>query len=107
MKLVFIILNLLRRFTNKLWATRNSKKPVIAKPTLSAKKVLYAIFFSGEGVAMQGSVIKGKSVTGKYYKGVVLKKLKRKNTIRNGAQSRDNDPAHTFAIVTFFFFFFC
>jgi hypothetical protein len=42
---------------------------------LSAKKVLYAIFFSDEGVAIKVQVKKGKSITGKYYKDVVLKKL--------------------------------
>jgi hypothetical protein len=44
---------------------------------LSAKKVLYAIFFSGEGGAMKVLVKKGKSITGKNYKDVVLKTLKR------------------------------
>ena len=39
---------------------------------LSTKKVLYAVFFTGEGVAIKVLV---KSVTGKYYKDVVLKKL--------------------------------
>ena len=34
------------------------------------------IFFSGEGVAIKVSGKKGKSITGKYYKDVVLKKLK-------------------------------
>ena len=46
-------------------------------PSLSTKKVLYAIFFSGEGVAIKVPVKKGKSITGKYYKDVVLKKLKK------------------------------
>ena len=35
---------------------------------LSAKKVLYAIFFSGEGVAIKVLVEKGKIITIKYYK---------------------------------------
>ena len=48
----------------------------IAKRSLSTKKVLYAIF-SGEGVAIKVPVKKGKSITGKYYKDVVLKKLKK------------------------------
>jgi hypothetical protein len=34
-------------------------------------------FFSGEGVAIKVPVKKGKSITGKYYKDVVLKKLKK------------------------------
>ena len=39
---------------------------------LSAKKVLYAIFFSGKSVAIQVPLKKGKSITGKYYKDVVI-----------------------------------
>jgi hypothetical protein len=46
---------------------------------------LYAIFFSDEGVAIKVPVKKGKSITGKYFKDVVLKKLK--NNIRNDALS--------------------
>jgi hypothetical protein len=44
---------------------------------LSAKKVLSAIFFSGEGVAIKVPVKKGKGITWKYNKVVVLKKLKK------------------------------
>ena len=66
-----------RKVSNKIWATKHSKRPIIAKRTLSAKKVFCAIFFSGEGVAIKVSVKKGKSITGKYYKDVVLKKLKK------------------------------
>ena len=65
-----------RKVSNKIWATKHSKRPIIAKRSLSTKKVLYAIFFSGEGVAIKVPVKKGKSITGKYYKDVVLKKLK-------------------------------
>ena len=66
-----------RKVSNKIWATKHSKRPIIAKRSLSTKKVLYAIFFSGEGVAIKVPVKKGKSITGKYYKDVVLKKLKK------------------------------
>ena len=64
-----------RKVSNKIWVTKHSKRPIIAKRSLSTKKVLYAIF-SGEGVAIKVPVKKGKSITGKYYKDVVLKKLK-------------------------------
>ena len=37
----------------KIWATKNSNRPVTAKQTLSAKKILYAIFLSSESVAIQ------------------------------------------------------
>ena len=66
-----------RKVSNKIWATKHSKRPIIAKRSLSTKKVLYAIFFSGEGVAIKVPVKKGKSITGKYYKDIVLKKLKK------------------------------
>ena len=65
-----------RNVSNKLSATKNNKELVIAKRTLSAK-VLY-IVFSGEAVAIQMPVKKGKSVTAKYYRELVLKKQKKK-----------------------------
>ena len=63
----------IRKVSNKNWATKHSKRPIIAKRSLSIKKVLYGIFFSGEGVAIKVPVKKCKSITGKYYKDVVLK----------------------------------
>ena len=66
----------IRKVSNKIWATKHSKRPIIAKRSLSTKKVLYAIFFSS-GVAIKVPVKKGKSITGKYYKDIVLKKLKK------------------------------
>ena len=48
-----------RKVNNKIWATKHSKRPIIAKRSLSAKKVLYAIFFSGEEVALKVPVKKG------------------------------------------------
>ena len=98
-----------RKVSNKIWATKHSKRPIIAKHSLSTKKVLYAIFFSGEGVAIKVPVKKGKSITGKYYKDVVLKKLKKYYQKRRPATGfkhvhllHDNAPAHTSAIVTAF-----
>ena len=96
-----------RKVSNKIWATKHSKSPIIAKRSLSTKKVLYAIFFSGDGVAIKVPVKKGKSVIGKYYKDVVLKKLKKYCQKRRPATGfkhvrllHDNAPAHTSAIVT-------
>ena len=43
-----------RKFSNKTWATKHSRRPIIAKQSLSARNVWYAIFFSGEGVAIKG-----------------------------------------------------
>ena len=98
-----------RKVSNKIWATKHSKRPIIAKRSLSTKKVLYAIFFSGEGVAIKVPVKKGKRITGKYYKDVVLKKLKKYYQKRRPATGfkhvrllHDNAPAQTSAIVTAF-----
>ena len=77
-----------RKVSNEIWATNNSKRPVIAKCMLSAKKVLYAISFSGESVAIQVLVKKGKSVTGKYYKDEVVRKLKKKKQKQKNYQKR-------------------
>ena len=42
-----------RKFSNKIWASRHSRRPIIAIRSLSARKVWYAIFFSGKGVAIK------------------------------------------------------
>ena len=42
-----------RKFSNKIWASKHSRRPIIAKRFLSARNVLYAIFFSGEGLAIK------------------------------------------------------
>ena len=96
-----------RKVSNKIWATKHSKRPIIAKRSLSAKKVLYAIFFSGEGVAIKVPVKKGKSIIGKYYKDVILKKQKKyyqKGRPATGFKHvrllHDNAPAHASAKVT-------
>ena len=34
-----------RKIDNKIWATRNARRPVISKRTISVKKVMLAIFF--------------------------------------------------------------
>ena len=49
-----------RKDSNNIWATKQSKRPIIVKRSLSAKKVLYAIFFSGEGVAIKVPVKRAK-----------------------------------------------
>jgi hypothetical protein len=70
---------------------------------------LYAIFCSGEGVAIKVPVEKGKRITGKYYKDVVLKKLKKNTKKRRPVTGlkhirllHDNAAAHTSAIFSAF-----
>ena len=47
-----------RKVSSKIWATKHSKRPIIAKRSLNAKTVLYAIFFYGKGVAIKVTVKK-------------------------------------------------
>ena len=95
-----------RKFSNKIWATKHSRRPIIVKWSLSARKVWYAIFFSGEGVAIKVPVEKGKNITKKYYKDIVLEKPKKyqKQCPVTGFKHihllHGNGPAHASEIVT-------
>ena len=64
----------MRKVSNKISAAEKSKRSVIVNHYLRAKKVLYAFFFSGDGVAIQMPVKNDKRVTVKYYRDVLLKK---------------------------------
>ena len=77
----------------------------------TVKKVLYAIFFTNKGPAIQIPVPKGRTVTGKFYKNVVLGKLKNdmyyksrrpKTGLKYVRLLYDNAPAHNARIVTDF-----
>ena len=74
-----------RKFSNKIWASKHSRRPIIAKRSLSAGKPRYAIFFSGEGIAIKVPMENGKNITVKHYKEIFLEKPK--NIIRNDALS--------------------
>ena len=50
-----------RKFSNKIWASKHSRRPIIAKRSLSARKIWYAIFFSGEGIAIKVPMKNGKN----------------------------------------------
>ena len=98
-----------RKVSNKVWATKHSRRPIIAKWSLSARKVWYANFYSGEGVTIKVPVEKGKKITGKYHKDIVLEKPKTYYQKRRPVTSfkhlcilHGNVPAHTSEIVTAF-----
>ena len=99
-----------RKVSNKIWATKHSKRPFVAKRSLSARQVWYAIFFSGEGVALKVPVEKGKNITGKYYKDIVLEKPEKYYQKRRPVTGfkhirllHGNVPAHTSSMVMAFF----
>lgn len=53
---------------NKIWITKDRKRPVIAKRCQSTKKILYAIFFDKKDVVLQFPIPKKKNVSGNMYK---------------------------------------
>ena len=63
---------------NKQWMRKDKKRPCIAKRTISSKKMLYAIFFNSNssGPVVQVRCPSGHTVTGRFYKNSVLKKVK-------------------------------
>ena len=65
-----------RRADNKQWKRKDQKRPCIAKRTISSKKMLYAIFFNSSGPVIQVPCPSGHTVTGRFYKNSVLKKVK-------------------------------
>ena len=65
-----------RRADNKQWKRKDQKSPCIAKRTISSKKMLYAIFFNSSGPVVLVPCPSGHTVTGRFYKNSVLKKVK-------------------------------
>ena len=64
-----------RRADNKQWKRKDRKRPCVAKRTISSKKMLYAIFFNSSGSVVQVPCPSGHTVTGRFYKNSVLKKV--------------------------------
>ena len=99
---------LVRNFGNKISATKHSRRPIIIERSLSTRKVWYAIFVAGEGVAIKVPVEKGKNITAKYYKDIVLEKLKKYQKRRPVTGFKHIrllhgiGPAHASEIVTVF-----
>ena len=65
-----------RRADNKQWKRKDQKRPCIAKRTISSKKMLYAIFFNSSGQVVQVPCPSDHTITGRFYKNSVLKKVK-------------------------------
>ena len=91
------------RYRTKYRQPNGGKRPCIAKRTMSIKKVMYVIFFTNQGPAIQIAVPKGKSVNTRFYKGNVLHKLKKYFLSRRPATGvrllHDNASSHKAAIV--------
>ena len=90
-----------RKCSNQIWATKNAGRQIIAKRTRTVRKVLYVIFFHSKGPVMKILVPKGRTVTAKFYKNVVLRKFKKyyktrrpKTGLKHLRLLHDNAPAH-------------
>ena len=60
MKIGSINFEPVKKFSNKIWASKHSKRPIIARRSLSARKLWYSIFFSGVGVTIKVPMENGK-----------------------------------------------
>ena len=94
-----------RKVANRIWATKNARHPSIAKRIRTVRR--FCIFFTHKGPVFQIPVQKGRTVTGKVYKNVVLRKLKNYYESRRPQKGlkyvrllHDNAPAHKARIVT-------
>ena len=56
-----------QKSANRVWPTKHARRPVIAKRTITVKKVLYCICVTNNRPAIQILVIKVKHVTAKFY----------------------------------------
>lgn len=98
-----------RKSSNKIWATKQASRPSVAKRILSVKKVMYAVFFNSRGETVQVAIPRGRTVTGKVYCDIVLKKLEKRLKKRRPVVGlsgmtllHDNAPAHKSSIATQF-----
>ena len=82
------------------WKTPSSPSPKKAKVTPSSGKVMLSCFWDCEGIIMTDYLENGKTVTGDYYSGLLIKMRsksvrKRSGKLRNGVLLlHDNAPAH-------------
>ena len=56
-------------------AYQNARRPCIAKRITSVKKIMYAICFTPNGLAIQVFIPKGKSMNTRFYRNKVLRKF--------------------------------
>ena len=101
-----------RRADNKQWKRKDKKSPCIVKRTISSKKMLYAIFFNSSGPVVQVPCPSGHTVTGRFYKNSVLKKVKEFYNKKQPSKGwsgvhllHDNASSHKCEVVKSFFGF--
>lgn len=65
-----------RKIGNKTLLIKHVRSLVVAKRTISIKKIFYCVFFSNDSIAVKLPMSRGRRVTGMYYPDITLKKLK-------------------------------
>lgn len=92
---------------NKTWVKGGENRLQIARTARNAKKRMFCVFFSIEGVVARIVVPKGQTLNGTFYKKNVLpvvfskyKELKNRKTVRNVMMHHDNAAPHKSKIVT-------
>ena len=91
---------------SKVWVSSEGDRPVIAHRCKISNRMLNAIFFDSKGPVLQIPVLKGNSVTGKFYRESVLiqlvdfyQKCRPRTGVRGIKLLHDNAPAHKSATV--------
>ena len=91
---------------NKVWISSEGDRPVIARRCKTSNCMLYAIFFDSKGPVLHIPVLKGSSVTGKFYRKSVLTQLvdfyqksRPRTDVRGIKLLHDNAPADKSAMV--------
>ena len=64
-----------QKISNRVWLTKMQEGLVLPKRITSVKKVMYAIFFTPDGLPIQVSIPKGKSMNTRFYRNKVLRKF--------------------------------
>ena len=84
-----------------MWVGENNERPVVARQSRTARRIIYALFFDSDGIVPRVSVPENCSVTGTFYRDFVLPAVV--NHPRAGVQEvkllHDNAPAHRSAVV--------
>ena len=78
-----------RKCSNKIWAGRSTRRPTVEKKTLSVKKVMYAIFLKIHFESVLVLIPHGRTITGKLYRNLVLKKKKQTKCVKIVDQCMD------------------
>jgi histone-lysine N-methyltransferase SETMAR len=91
---------------NKVRVSSEGNRPVIGRHCKTSDRMLYAIFFDSKGSVLQIPVLKGSSVTGKFYRESVLTQLvyfyqkhRPRTSVRGIKLLHDNAPAYESATV--------